>query len=145
VILGPELYNQKVLNDFVGDSMQKYWAVKRLKIKVFGHLETVELKAKFVHSKALVSTAGAMIGSYNYTYAARFRNREDAIVVGPGTMVDGIREDLLQVWNAAEEFSVMHPNEKHDTSRPRKLPPGYKPPKKESTPTTNERENGAKD
>lgn len=143
VILGPEPYNQKVLNDFVGDSIRKYWAVKRLKIRVFGHLETAELKPKIVHSKALVSTAGAMIGSYNYTYAARFRNREDAVVVGPGTIVDGIREDLFEVWNAAEELAVMHPHEKHDTSRPRKLPPGYKPPKGESTPKDGA--NGAKD
>ena len=135
VILGPEPYNVDVINKFVGDSEQKYWSVRRLKIKTFGTLQTRSTKGTIVHSKSIVTSAGAMVGSYNFSYASRFRNREDGFLISQDSpFCQEIKVDLLAVWSAGEEYTLKNPRAKRDeqeaeeVKRKRLLPPGYHPP-----------------
>ena len=48
----------------------------------------------FCHTKAIVSTAGFMVGSYNYTYAARMYNYEHGILLGPGDTAQTVEDQL---------------------------------------------------
>ena len=53
------------------------------------------------HSKAIYSTAGCMIGSYNYTNSACLYNHEHTTLFGPGTPFAQQLMDQLQVqWNS---------------------------------------------
>ena len=41
---------------------------------------TAQVRAQYMHSKAVIGSELGMIGSYNYTYASRFRHAEDGFV-----------------------------------------------------------------
>jgi hypothetical protein len=130
ILLGPEEYNQQIIKSFVGDNMQRFWAVHKLKIRTFGHIETKIRRGKMVHSKGFVTSCGAMVGSYNYTWGSRLHHREDSIVLGPGSIASDIAKDIQEVWDASTDFTVENPSKRKATSPAGPPPPGYKPPKK---------------
>jgi hypothetical protein len=47
----------------------------------------------------MVCTAGAMIGSYNYTAAARLRHTEHAVLLGPDSDLEGMKVELAEMWH----------------------------------------------
>lgn len=135
VILGPEPCNVDVIEKFIGDDDQKFWSVRRLQFRIFGNVQTEHTKGKMVHSKSMVTSTGAMVGSYNYSYASRFRNREEGFLFSPDSRYcSEIRDDLLAVWDISEEYKMKSPREKRDAKaveeakRARSFPPGYCPP-----------------
>lgn len=112
IIIGPQQWVEDQLKDFVDTFEHREKAISKLHIRRFGRNES-----SYCHSKAIVSSGGAMIGSYNYTYASRFRHREDAVVLPPGPEVDGLRQSLAAVWDRSEPVIIR-----------RKQPPvGYQP------------------
>jgi hypothetical protein len=106
--------------------MQRFWAVHKLKIRTFGHFETKIQRGKMVHSKGFVTSCGAMVGSYNYTWGSRLRHREDSI----GSIASDVAKDIKEVWDASTDFTVENPSKRKATSPAGTPPPGYKPPKK---------------
>jgi hypothetical protein len=46
----------------------------------------------------MVSTAGAMIGSYDYSGAARLQHTEHAVLVGPDSDLKGMKVELAEMW-----------------------------------------------
>jgi len=46
------------------------------------------------HSSAMVSTAGALIGSYNFIYAARVYNHAQGILLGPDDAALAVQNQL---------------------------------------------------
>lgn len=103
IVLGPKDWNIECLENFVGRSESRQTAVARLHIKRFGR-DDGSVRSSFMHSKAMVSPAGTMIGSYNYTNAARLRHREHAVLLAPGPdfQSDGIRMELQEVWQGVQ-------------------------------------------
>mmetsp|Transcript_11392 Transcript_11392/g.23346 ORF Transcript_11392/g.23346 Transcript_11392/m.23346 type:complete len:260 (-) Transcript_11392:267-1046(-) len=93
ILLGPSFWNKSNLCDFVGFLENRRQAVARLHIKDCGH------DRKYFHTKAVVSTAGMMIGSYNYTKASREEHYEHAVLFGPDFhALDGLRQELSDEW-----------------------------------------------
>ena len=97
IVLGPKQWNIECLESFVGRSESRETAVARLHIKRYGR-DDDSVRSSFSHSKAMVSPAGTMIGSYDYTNAARLRHREHAILLGPDFDSTGIRMELQELW-----------------------------------------------
>lgn len=94
LLLGPIFYNKSNLEDFVGYYEIRRQAVARLHIKECGQ------DNKYFHTKAVVTTAGMMLGSYNYTKASREQHNEHAILCGPDFYaIEGLRQELSQEWN----------------------------------------------
>ena len=62
IVLGPNDWNVGTLERFVGRSKSREETVSRLHIKRFGHDQHWST-ATYSHSKAMVSSEGAMIGS----------------------------------------------------------------------------------
>ncbi|KAG7364721.1 hypothetical protein IV203_037923 [Nitzschia inconspicua] len=121
VVLGPQRWVTEELQRFVRafsetGSQLREEAIGRLAVRRFGTDNND--RSSYCHSKAMVSTAGAMVGSYNYTYASRYRHREDGVFMPPGAAVDNLRARLHSIWDAGEPVSFRR-------SRP---PPGYIPP-----------------
>jgi hypothetical protein len=98
--LGPKHWCRETLEKFVGRSESRETAVKRLHIKSFGH-DNHASTATYSHSKALVCTAGAMIGSYNYTGAARLRHTEHAVLLGPDSDLKGMKVELAEMCSTS--------------------------------------------
>ena len=98
IILGPKEWNVKTLEKFVGRSKSREEALNRLHIKQFGHDEHWST-ATSSHSKAMISSAGAMIGSYNLTGAARLRHTEHSVLLGPESNIEGLRNEFRQLWD----------------------------------------------
>ena len=66
----------------------------------------------FRHSKAMVSTAGSMVGSYNYTYASRLYNHEHGVLLGVGHSSQAIQEQLMVLFENANPVGYgSFPNE----------------------------------
>lgn len=81
-ILGPQSMNQTFLKRFISDKKEAQirTSLSRLHIKSFG-IDDNTNESYFSHSNAMVSTAGTMIGSYNYTAKARLRHFEHAVLL----------------------------------------------------------------
>lgn len=104
IILGPEKWVRDRLNGFIslaptaeGRAMRKA-AVDRLAVKTFGN------QNRYCHSKAFVTTAGALVGSYNYSYAARTMHFEEGVVLAPGPQVEALKKRMEQLWEFGETF-----------------------------------------
>lgn len=94
ILLGPIFWNKSNLQDFVGYYENRRQAVARLHIKDCGR------DSKYFHTKAVVTTAGMMIGSYNYTKASREDHNEHAMLCGPNFYaIDGLGQELSQEWS----------------------------------------------
>lgn len=94
ILLGPTFWNKTNLQDFVGYYENRRQAVARLHIKDCGR------DSKHFHTRAIVTTAGMMIGSYNYTKASREEHTEHAILCGPDFYaINGLRRELSEEWN----------------------------------------------
>ena len=103
IILGPSQMNTKVIREyFIGSSLLRYQAVNRLHIRTHG---TDGPRGSFMHSKTMLSTAGGIIGSYDYTFAARFRNREDGVLLTSGPATEFLRQQFLSVWDVATQVN----------------------------------------
>eukprot|EP00977_Amphora_coffeiformis_P028349 scaffold34935_cov189-Amphora_coffeaeformis.AAC.5 len=118
VILGPQRWVTSELQRFVNafsqeGSQLREEAIGRLAIRRFGTDNGAQ--SSYCHSKAMVSTAGAMTGSYNFTYASRYRHREDGCYMPPGTDVESLRNRLHDIWDAGEPVVI----------RRLRPPPGY--------------------
>ena len=87
LLLGPAGYNATVINRFIGTSQVRFASVSRLNLRRFGTDVPVQ-NSSYMHTKVFITTAGTMVGSYNYTFASRFRHREDGIVIENGLMAD---------------------------------------------------------
>lgn len=104
IILGPEDWVRDRLNGFIrlasteeGRVLRKT-AVDRLAVKTFGS------QNRYCRSKAFVTTAGALVGSYNYTYAARMMHFEEGAVLAPGPNVEALKTCMEQLWEYGETF-----------------------------------------
>ena len=132
IILGPKEWNVGALRKFVGRSKTRQEAVNRLHIKRFGHDQHFST-ATYSHSKAMVSSAGAMIGSYNLTGAARLRHTEHSVLLGPDSNIEGLRDEFRQMWdkiNTGEiKISRTPSPSKNAPPDPRKVHDPYKRPK----------------
>jgi hypothetical protein len=100
IILGPDNWNIECLEKFVGRSKARETALGRLHIKRYGRDDGSKY-ASFSHSKAMVSSAGVMLGSYNYTNAARLRHNEHCILLGQDFDSSGLRTELQNLWQQA--------------------------------------------
>lgn len=123
VLMGPVTWNIESLEAFVGFDERRRLAVERLHIKRFGRDDNTA-QAAFAHSKAVVTSSGAMVGSYNYTVAARTRHHEHCMLLNP-EHVDGLAAELRIHWDSV-------PNEVKIRKKKRKLPapagdPGVNP------------------
>lgn len=120
VILGPQRWVTEELarfvNAFTVESCQlREEAIGRLEIRRF--LTDTGTRSSYCHSNAMASTAGAIAGSYNYTYASRYRHHEDGYYMPPGADVESLRNRLHAIWDAGEPVVI----------RRRRPPPGYNP------------------
>ena len=112
IILGPKPFNKQYLERFItpNKETQIREALSRLHIKVLG-ADDDSLESFFCHSKGIVSTAGAMIGSYNYTSKARIRHFEHSILLEPNCQATKmLREELSNGWKAIESEEVTFPS-----------------------------------
>lgn len=136
VIVGPQRWVTAELQRFVhafaqqeGGCQQREEAIGRLEIRRFGTTDNNETTrvSSHCHSTAMVSTAGAIVGSYNYTYASRYRYREDGCYMPPGAAdVESLRTRLHAVWDAGEPVAI----------RRLRPPPGYNSPSSSKRPKT---------
>lgn len=104
IILGPQPFNMRLLANFIKKEKETQIreAISRLHIKVFG-TDYGSMESSFSHSKGVVSTAGAMIGSYNYSAAARLRHFEHSVLLKPDNQATTmLRDELSNGWNAIE-------------------------------------------
>lgn len=120
VILGPQRWVTSELQRFVNAFAQegcrlREEAIGRLAVRRFGTDNGT--RSSYCHSKAMASTAGAIAGSYNYTYASRYRHREDGCYMPPGADVESLRNRLHAIWDAGEPVVI----------RLLRPPPGYVP------------------
>lgn len=90
VVLGEKRRNMEYLNAFIDNGEDYLDATERVL------LHSLSNEVYLCHSKAMCSTAGCMIGSYNYTNAARLCNQEHASLFGPGTGI------VVVLWNLYE-------------------------------------------
>ena len=97
IVLGPKQWNVETLQKFVGRSKSREEAVSRLHIKRFGH-DKHWSTATYSHSKAMISSAGAIIGSYNLTGAARLRHTEHSVLLGSESNIEGLLNEFRQLW-----------------------------------------------
>mmetsp|Transcript_15208 Transcript_15208/g.21996 ORF Transcript_15208/g.21996 Transcript_15208/m.21996 type:complete len:253 (-) Transcript_15208:23-781(-) len=97
ILLGPKSWVTESFERFVGENAAREQAVARLHIKRYGRDED-DSKSKYSHSKIMVATSGIMIGSYNYTYASRFRHTEHAVLLGADHDSSGILAELDDLW-----------------------------------------------
>ena len=115
IILGPAPWNIESLQNFVGKYENRRVAVARLRIKLYGS------DLEFYHSKAVVTSAGAMVGSYNYTQASRLKHYEHAALFGPSIpQYQGLRTELSQFWNSLDvpEVSIPRRQEPQQQTQP---------------------------
>ena len=108
LLLGPAVFNETVISRFIGTSQVRFESISRLSLRRYGIDNPVQNSA-YMHTKVLISTAGTMIGSYNYTFASRFRHREDGIVIENGSMADRYRERFRDVWNISTVYTPRRP------------------------------------
>lgn len=92
------LHYVRNLEKFVGLSETREEELKRLHIKCFGHDQHWST-ATYSHLKAIVSSARAMIGSYNLTGAARLRHTEHSILLGPESNIEKLRNEYREMWS----------------------------------------------
>ena len=109
VILGPSSDNVETIQSFVGTSLQRYWSVQRLQIRQYGILGTSQVRSQYMHSKAVIGAELGMIGSYNYTYASRFRHAEDGFVFDESSQLDSHRERLRLAWENGTVVTIEKP------------------------------------
>ena len=89
IILCETKDNKDFINqDFLAGRNDILDACQRLNIR------STPMYPGFCHSKAMVSTAGSMVGSYNYTYAARQYNHEHGVLLGPGHSSQILQQQL---------------------------------------------------
>jgi len=106
ILLGPKTWVIESFESFVGEDSSREGAVSRLHIKRYGRDEA-DSHSKYSHSKLMVTTSGTMIGSYNYTYASRFRHTEHGVLLGPDHDTSGILAELNDLWTrAGPEISI---------------------------------------
>ena len=111
IILGPKPFNTEFLKAFIKKEkeVQIREALSRLHIKVFG-TDDDSPESYFSHSKGMVSTAGAMIGSYSYTAKARLRHFEHAVLLAPDCeATQMLRDELRNGWNAIPSDEMTFP------------------------------------
>lgn len=111
IILGPHPMNHAFLKKFISDTKEAQirTALSRLHIKTFG-FDDDTMESFFSHSKAMVSTAGAMIGSYNYTAKARLRHFEHAVLLDADCKATQLlREELSTGWENIPSKEMVFP------------------------------------
>ena len=108
IILGPAFSNTSNLQNFVGKSQTREEALARLHIKRFGRddLHSAKTTTCYSHSKAMISTAGGIIGSYNYTVASRKRHYETGTFIPPHNEdFQGLKTELQLLWDSLDAQS----------------------------------------
>ena len=110
IILGPCSDNVETIQAFVGTSLERYWSVQRLQIRQYGVMGTAQVRAQYMHSKAVIGSELGMIGSYNYTYASRFRHAEDGFVFDESSQLDCHRERLRLAWENGTVVTIDKPS-----------------------------------
>lgn len=81
-------------------------ALDRLRIRTWGrdppynpNEPYTSCRSRYSHAKTIVTSAGAMMGSYNFTFASRNCHFEDGVVIAPGEQVNELRADLQAIWH----------------------------------------------
>lgn len=106
MLLGPKTWVVETFESFVGEDSGREESVARLHIKRYGRDEA-DSHSKYSHSKVMVTSSGIMIGSYNYTYASRFRHTEHGVLLGPDYDTTGILAELNDLWTrSGAEISI---------------------------------------
>ena len=130
IIIGPKHFNIETIERFINNDEAVRAAVQKLHIKRFGN-DDGSRSAKFFHTKAVVSSAGAMVGSYNYTVAARLRHYEHSSLLAPDdTDCEGIRTELKYAWDIIESGEVKFPKKVTKASKRSSAGGVYNPYKK---------------
>ena len=84
--------------------------MQRLQIRQYGVMGTAQVRAQYMHSKAVIGSELGMIGSYNYTYASRFRHAEDGFVFDESSQLDCHRERLRLAWENGTVVTIDKPS-----------------------------------
>lgn len=112
IILGPASFNVPQILKFINGDERIRGAMSRLHIKVFG-TDGTSMDAYYSHSKAIVSSAGAMVGSYNYTAKSRLAHLEHAVLLDATTNdVEMLREELKSGWENIQSDVLSFPSKK---------------------------------
>ena len=107
ILLGPKTSVLETFESFVGQDSSREKAFARLHVKRYGRDEADSHSSKYSHSNVMVTTAGTMIGSYNYTYASRLRHTEHGVLLGPDYDTLGLLAELDDLWTrAGPEISI---------------------------------------
>ena len=100
MVLGPEQWVKDQLHNYVNNPihesgrLQRESALRRLDIREWGS------SRRFSHSNAMVSSAGAMVGSYNNTYAARYYHYKEGVFLSSNHPdLGALRNRIEQLWN----------------------------------------------
>ena len=117
IILGPKHFNVETIERFINNDEAVRAAVQKLHIKQFGR-DNGSPSAKYFHTKAVVSSGGAMVGSYNYTVAARLRHYEHTSLLPPDDPdCERIRTELKHAWNMSESGELKFPKKVTEASK----------------------------
>lgn len=112
VILGPAAFNVAHIEKFISGDERIRSAMSRLRIKVFGS-DGASLTTYYSHSNAIVSSAGAMVGSYNCTAKSRLAHLEHAVLLDATTRdVEMLREELRSGWENIPSPVLTFPSKK---------------------------------
>lgn len=120
IVLGPEQWVKDRLHNYVNNPIQEAGrqqresALRRLAIREWG------TSRRFSHSKAMVSAAGAIVGSYNYTYAARYYHYEEGVFLSSNhSELEALRNRIEELWRVSRPVVTLA----------RRPPPGYVAPR----------------
>jgi hypothetical protein len=107
-------YNKDVLNTinlFIGVSAKRQAAINRLQLRYQAS------GCPFIHTKGMVSTAGCMVGSYNFTTAAREKNIEQGVLLAAGAQSEKVRSQLEAQWFACPAMQKGTSSQQQGTKR----------------------------
>jgi hypothetical protein len=107
-------YNKDALdtiNSFIGVSAKRQAGINRL------HLRYQGSGCPFIHTKGMASTAGCMVGSYNFTTAACEKNIEQGVLLAAGAQSDKVRIQLEAQWLACPAMQKRTSNQQQGTKR----------------------------
>ena len=130
IIIGPKHFNLETIERFINNNEAVRAAIQKLHIKRFRR-DDGSRSEKYFHTKAVVSSAGAMVGSYNYTVAARLRHYEHSSLLAPDDAdCEEIRNELKYAWDMIKSSEVKFPKKVTEASKRSSAGEIYNPYKK---------------
>lgn len=99
------------INSFIGVSADRQAGINRLQLRYQAP------GCPFIHTKGMVSTAGCMVGSYNFTTAAREKNIEQGVLLAAGAQSEQVRIQLEAQWGVCPELRLRTSSQQQGTKR----------------------------